>query len=245
MRVTEAGDARAGPAYRHPDRPARHPHRHPRPAPPVPRATHAASAEYQTVKLTGVMNYHVEGQLGQFDPQQRAVHHLRRVIHGVPTTSSRPSSRLISRRHPRRSRRIGRGQRRRLAANLSQYHIIVDDIEHRQHCLQPRVPGGLHPGQTGRPAAGPDRAADPRPEQDPGRPGGGPGPGAGRFPTFKLAEGQAAAHDRASHRAGHRERGAGRLALGPAPSSISTSRNDLQHQVVLVPSGQHFFHVFT
>ena len=177
----------------------------------------AASAEYQTVKLTGVMNYHVDGQFASDLYQRVGTDFASKVIDPafndfiktvVPDVQGRPDPG-----RPRRDPLEGQGGARRQPLPVPHHrrrHL------HRQHRLQQRVPG-RHRGQAGRPAAGPDRAADPRPEEDPGRPGRRPGAGPGRFER-QARRGSGGRHHRAGERPGHGQPGAGRVAVGPDPA---------------------------
>jgi regulator of protease activity HflC (stomatin/prohibitin superfamily) len=89
----------------------------------------AASKELQTVKLTGVMNYHIDGQFASDLFQRVGVDFAAKIIDPafndfiktvVPDYSVND---ILAKRDEIRS--LAKGQ---LAANLSQYHIIVDDI---------------------------------------------------------------------------------------------------------------------
>ena len=89
----------------------------------------AASAEYQTVKLTGVMNYHVDGQFANDLYQRVGTDFASKVIDPafndfIKTVVPRYKvDEILGARDEIRSQ-----AREALAANLSQYHIIVDDI---------------------------------------------------------------------------------------------------------------------
>lgn len=89
----------------------------------------AASSEYQTVKLTGVMNYHIDGTFAS-DLYQRVGEdfaskvldpafndYIKSVVPQYHITE------ILDKRDEIRSR-----AKNDLQANLSQYHIIVDDI---------------------------------------------------------------------------------------------------------------------
>ncbi len=89
----------------------------------------AASAEYQTVKLTGTMNYHVDGQYASDLFQRVGTDFASKVIDPafndfiktvVPTYKVYE---ILGNRDE-----IRRKAKEALGANLSQYHIIVDDI---------------------------------------------------------------------------------------------------------------------
>ena len=89
----------------------------------------AASKELQTVKLTGVMNYHIDGQFASDLFQRVGVDFAAKIIDPafndfiktvVPDYSVND---ILAKRDEIRS--LAKAQ---LAANLSQYHIIVDDI---------------------------------------------------------------------------------------------------------------------
>ena len=70
----------------------------------------AASSEYQTVRLTGVMNYHVDGQFANDLYQRVGTDFASKVIDPAFDDEIRAKAKDA------------------LAANLAQYHIIVDDI---------------------------------------------------------------------------------------------------------------------
>jgi regulator of protease activity HflC (stomatin/prohibitin superfamily) len=89
----------------------------------------AASRELQTVKLTGVMNYHIDGQFASDLFQRVGTDFAAKIIDPafndfiktvVPDYSVND---ILAKRDEIRS--LAKAQ---LAANLSQYHIIVDDI---------------------------------------------------------------------------------------------------------------------
>jgi regulator of protease activity HflC (stomatin/prohibitin superfamily) len=89
----------------------------------------AASKELQTVKLTGVMNYHIDGQFASDLFQRVGTDFAAKIIDPafndfiktvVPDYSVND---ILAKRDEIRS--LAKGQ---LAANLAQYHIIVDDI---------------------------------------------------------------------------------------------------------------------
>jgi len=89
----------------------------------------AASKELQTVKLTGVMNYHIDGQFASDLFQRVGVDFAAKIIDPafndfiktvVPDYSVND---ILAKRDEIRS--LAKAQ---LAANLAQYHIIVDDI---------------------------------------------------------------------------------------------------------------------
>ncbi len=89
----------------------------------------AASKELQTVKLTGVMNYHIDGQFASDLFQRVGVDFAAKIIDPafndfiktvVPDYSVND---ILAKRDEIRS--LAKAQ---LAQNLSQYHIIVDDI---------------------------------------------------------------------------------------------------------------------
>ena len=89
----------------------------------------AASAEYQTVRLTGVMNYHVDGQFANDLYQRVGTDFASKVIDPafndfIKTVVPRYKvDAILGARDEIRAQ-----ARDALAANLSQYHIIVDDI---------------------------------------------------------------------------------------------------------------------
>ena len=89
----------------------------------------AASAEYQTVKLTGVMNYHVDGQFANDLYQRVGTDFASKVIDPafndfIKTVVPRYKvDAILGARDEIRSQ-----AKEALAANLAQYHIIVDDI---------------------------------------------------------------------------------------------------------------------
>ncbi len=89
----------------------------------------AASAEYQTVKLTGVMNYHVDGEFANDLYQRVGTDFASKVIDPafndfIKTVVPRYKvDAILGARDEIRSQ-----AKEALAANLSQYHIIVDDI---------------------------------------------------------------------------------------------------------------------
>ena len=89
----------------------------------------AASKELQTVKLTGVMNYHIDGQFASDLFQRVGTDFAAKIIDPafndfiktvVPDYSVND---ILAKRDEIRS-----FAKQQLAANLSQYHIIVDDI---------------------------------------------------------------------------------------------------------------------
>ncbi len=89
----------------------------------------AASKEYQTVRLTGTMNYHVDGQYASDLYQRVGTDFASKVIDPafndfiktvVPTYAV---DNILGARDEIRAR-----AKSALAENLSQYHIIVDDI---------------------------------------------------------------------------------------------------------------------
>ena len=89
----------------------------------------AASRELQTVKLTGVMNYHIDGQFASDLFQRVGTDFAAKIIDPafndfiktvVPDYSVND---ILAKRDEIRSL-----AKQQLAANLSQYHIIVDDI---------------------------------------------------------------------------------------------------------------------
>ncbi len=89
----------------------------------------AASKEYQTVKLTGTMNYHVDGQYASDLYQRVGTDFASKVIDPafndyikavVPTYTV---DSILGARDEIRSK-----AKEALAVNLAQYHIIVDDI---------------------------------------------------------------------------------------------------------------------
>ncbi len=89
----------------------------------------AASKELQTVKLTGVMNYHIDGQFASDLFQRVGTDFAGKIIDPafndfiktvVPDYSVND---ILAKRDEIRS--LAKAQ---LAANLAQYHIIVDDI---------------------------------------------------------------------------------------------------------------------
>ena len=89
----------------------------------------AASKELQTVKLTGVMNYHIDGRFASDLFQRVGTDFAEKIIDPafndfiktvVPNYSVND---ILAKRDEIRS--LAKTQ---LAANLSQYHIIVDDI---------------------------------------------------------------------------------------------------------------------
>lgn len=89
----------------------------------------AASKEYQTVKLTGTMNYHVDGQYASDLYQRVGTDFASKVIDPafndyikavVPTYAV---DNILGARDEIRTK-----AKEALAANLAQYHIIVDDI---------------------------------------------------------------------------------------------------------------------
>ncbi len=89
----------------------------------------AASKELQTVKLTGVMNYHIDGQFASDLFQRVGSDFAAKIIDPafndfiktvVPDYSVND---ILAKRDEIRS--LAKGQ---LAANLAQYHIVVDDI---------------------------------------------------------------------------------------------------------------------
>jgi regulator of protease activity HflC (stomatin/prohibitin superfamily) len=89
----------------------------------------AASAEYQTVKLTGVMNYHVDGQFASDLYQRVGTDFASKVIDPAfndfikTVVPEYKVDAILGARDEIRSK-----AKDALAANLAQYHIIVDDI---------------------------------------------------------------------------------------------------------------------
>jgi prohibitin 2 len=89
----------------------------------------AASAEYQTVKLTGVMNYHVDGQFASDLYQRVGTDFASKVIDPAfndfikTVVPEYKVDQILGARDEIRAK-----AKDALAANLSQYHIIVDDI---------------------------------------------------------------------------------------------------------------------
>jgi regulator of protease activity HflC (stomatin/prohibitin superfamily) len=89
----------------------------------------AASAEYQTVKLTGVMNYHVDGQFANDLYQRVGTDFASKVIDPAfndfikTVVPEYKVDAILGARDEIRSK-----AKAALAANLAQYHIIVDDI---------------------------------------------------------------------------------------------------------------------
>jgi prohibitin 2 len=89
----------------------------------------AASSEYQTVKLTGTMNYHVDGQFASDLYQRVGTDFASKVIDPAfndfikQVVPGYPVDQILAKREEIRS--IAKQQ---LSANLAQYHIIVDDI---------------------------------------------------------------------------------------------------------------------
>ncbi len=90
---------------------------------------HAASAEYQTVKLTGVMNYHVDGEFASDLYQRVGTDFASKVIDPAfndfikTVVPQYKADEILGARDEIRSK-----AKDLLAANLAQYHIIVDDI---------------------------------------------------------------------------------------------------------------------
>jgi regulator of protease activity HflC (stomatin/prohibitin superfamily) len=89
----------------------------------------AASAEYQTVKLTGVMNYHVDGQFASDLYQRVGTDFASKVIDPAfndfikTVVPEYKVDQILGARDEIRAK-----AKDALAANLAQYHIIVDDI---------------------------------------------------------------------------------------------------------------------
>ncbi len=89
----------------------------------------AASFEYQTVKLTGVMNYHVDGQFASDLYQRVGTDFASKVIDPAfndfikTVVPAYKVDQILGARDEIRSK-----AKEALAANLAQYHIIVDDI---------------------------------------------------------------------------------------------------------------------
>ena len=89
----------------------------------------AASAEYQTVKLTGVMNYHVDGQFASDLFQRVGTDFASKVIDPAfndfikTVVPEYKVDQILGARDEIRAK-----AKDALAANLAQYHIIVDDI---------------------------------------------------------------------------------------------------------------------
>lgn len=89
----------------------------------------AASAEYQTVKLTGVMNYHVDGQFANDLYQRVGTDFASKVIDPAfndfikTVVPEYKVDAILGARDEIRSK-----AKDALAANLAQYHIVVDDI---------------------------------------------------------------------------------------------------------------------
>jgi len=89
----------------------------------------AASAEYQTVKLTGVMNYHVDGQFASDLYQRVGTDFASKVIDPAfndfikTVVPEYKVDQILGARDEIRAK-----AKDALAANLAQYHIVVDDI---------------------------------------------------------------------------------------------------------------------
>jgi prohibitin 2 len=89
----------------------------------------AASAEYQTVKLTGVMNYHVDGEFASDLYQRVGTDFASKVIDPAfndfikTVVPAYKVDQILGARDEIRAK-----AKDALSANLSQYHIIVDDI---------------------------------------------------------------------------------------------------------------------
>ena len=89
----------------------------------------AASAEYQTVKLTGVMNYHVDGQFASDLYQRVGTDFASKVIDPAfndfikTVVPEYKVDAILGARDEIRAK-----AKDALAANLAQYHIVVDDI---------------------------------------------------------------------------------------------------------------------
>jgi regulator of protease activity HflC (stomatin/prohibitin superfamily) len=89
----------------------------------------AASAEYQTVKLTGVMNYHVDGQFASDLYQRVGTDFASKVIDPAfndfikTVVPEYKVDAILGARDEIRAK-----AKEALAANLAQYHIVVDDI---------------------------------------------------------------------------------------------------------------------
>ena len=89
----------------------------------------AASAEYQTVKLTGTMNYHVDGQYASDLYQRVGTDFASKVIDPAfndfikQVVPGYPVAEILAKREEIRT-----FAKQQLAANLAQYHIVVDDI---------------------------------------------------------------------------------------------------------------------
>jgi regulator of protease activity HflC (stomatin/prohibitin superfamily) len=89
----------------------------------------AASAEYQTVKLTGVMNYHVDGKFASDLYQRVGTDFASKVIDPAfndfikTVVPEYKVDQILGARDEIRAK-----AKDALAANLAQYHIVVDDI---------------------------------------------------------------------------------------------------------------------
>ena len=89
----------------------------------------AASSEYQTVKLTGVMNYHVDGQFASDLYQRVGTDFASKVIDPAfndfikTVVPEYKVDAILGARDEIRAK-----AKDALAANLAQYHIVVDDI---------------------------------------------------------------------------------------------------------------------
>ncbi len=89
----------------------------------------AASAEYQTVKLTGVMNYHVDGEFASDLYQRVGTDFASKVIDPAfndfikTVVPQYKVDQILGARDEIRSK-----AKDALGANLARYHIIVDDI---------------------------------------------------------------------------------------------------------------------
>lgn len=89
----------------------------------------AASSEYQTVKLTGTMNYHVDGAFASDLYQRVGTDFASKVIDPAfndfikQVVPNYPVANILAKRDEIRTL-----AKQQLAANLAQYHIIVDDI---------------------------------------------------------------------------------------------------------------------
>lgn len=89
----------------------------------------AASSEYQSVKLTGIMNYHIDGQFAADLYQRVGDDFAAKVLDPAfndyikSVTPDYSITEILNKRDE-----IRRRAKEDLQANLAQYHIIIDDI---------------------------------------------------------------------------------------------------------------------
>ena len=176
----------------------------------------AASAEYQTVKLTGVMNYHVDGQFASDLYQRVGTDFASKVIDPAfndfikTVVPAYKVDQILGARDEIRSK-----AKDALAANLAQYHIIVDDIYIANISFSDAFQQAIEAKQVAQQQVQTE-TPDPRPEEDPGRPGRGPGAGPGRLER-QAGRGPGRRDHRPRRGSGDRQQVPGGVPVGPDP----------------------------